>query len=38
VLDRMLAHVNKHEDVWFARGRDIAEFWMKQQGKCTAAS
>jgi peptidoglycan/xylan/chitin deacetylase (PgdA/CDA1 family) len=29
VLDQMLQHVNKHEGVWFARGRDIAEFWAR---------
>jgi len=31
VLDRLLTHVRRHEGLWFARGRDIAEFWLKQR-------
>jgi peptidoglycan/xylan/chitin deacetylase (PgdA/CDA1 family) len=31
VLDRLLTHVRRHEGLWFARGRDIADFWLKQQ-------
>lgn len=38
VLDRLLTHVNKHEGIWFARGRDIAEFWMKEREKRAAVS
>jgi peptidoglycan/xylan/chitin deacetylase (PgdA/CDA1 family) len=33
VLDELLKHVNKHDGVWFARGRDIAEFWSKRHAK-----
>jgi hypothetical protein len=29
VLDQLLTRVRKHEGVWLARGRDIAEFWLK---------
>lgn len=38
VLDQLLTHLNKHEGIWFARGRDIAEFWTKQRAKVAAAS
>jgi len=27
VLDQLLTHVNGHQGVWFARGKDIAAFW-----------
>ena len=27
VLDQLLAHVNAHQGIWFARGKDIAAFW-----------
>ena len=37
-LDRLLTHVNKHEGLWFARGRVVAEFWLKHRGKQGAAS
>jgi peptidoglycan/xylan/chitin deacetylase (PgdA/CDA1 family) len=37
VLDRLLTHVRKHEGLWFARGRDIAEFWLKQAKRPPAA-
>lgn len=38
VLDQLLTHVRKHEGVWFARGRDIAEFWLKQHAERARAS
>ncbi len=31
VLDKLLAHVNRHGGVWLARGRDIAQFWTTQR-------
>ena len=31
-LDRFLAHVRKHPDVWIANRNDIAQFWMKKFG------
>ena len=38
VLDRLLAHVRGHEGVWFARGRDVAQFWLARQGQRAKAS
>jgi peptidoglycan/xylan/chitin deacetylase (PgdA/CDA1 family) len=38
VLDRLLAHLAQHKGLWFARGRDIAEFWLKQQVKRSPAA
>ena len=29
-LERFLAHVGRHEDVWFARRIDIAEHWARE--------
>jgi peptidoglycan/xylan/chitin deacetylase (PgdA/CDA1 family) len=28
VLDDFLGHVKKHDGVWFAKGREIADFWL----------
>ena len=33
VLDELLTHVRKHNGIWFATGRDVAEFWMKKAAK-----
>ena len=33
VLDELLTHVRKHNGIWFAMGRDVAEFWMKKAAK-----
>jgi hypothetical protein len=27
LLDRFLSHIERHPDVWFATGREIAEHW-----------
>jgi peptidoglycan/xylan/chitin deacetylase (PgdA/CDA1 family) len=37
ILDRLLTHVQQHEGVWFARGKDIAGFWAAQQAKRASA-
>ncbi|WP_223162248.1 polysaccharide deacetylase family protein [Salinicola halimionae] len=29
LLEAFLAHMTAHEDVWFARCRDVAEFWQQ---------
>jgi len=28
VLDDILAHIKRHDKVWFARGCDVARFWI----------
>jgi peptidoglycan/xylan/chitin deacetylase (PgdA/CDA1 family) len=28
VLDDLLAHVRRHQGIWFATGREVAEFWL----------
>jgi len=33
VLDELLTHVRKHNGIWFATGREVAEFWMKKGAK-----
>jgi peptidoglycan/xylan/chitin deacetylase (PgdA/CDA1 family) len=35
-LDRLLAHIRSHPDVWFARGHEIAEWWRSQTAAGTA--
>ena len=37
VLDDLLAHIKKHDGVWFARGCDIAEFWLTNNAAAAAA-
>lgn len=32
-LDRLIEHIKRHEDVWFARGGDVAGFWLEKFGK-----
>jgi peptidoglycan/xylan/chitin deacetylase (PgdA/CDA1 family) len=31
VLDKLLAHLKRHDGIWFARGKDIADFWIRQK-------
>jgi hypothetical protein len=31
--ERLLTHARKHEGLCFARGHDIAEFWLKRQAR-----
>jgi peptidoglycan/xylan/chitin deacetylase (PgdA/CDA1 family) len=30
-LDELLAHVRRHDGLWFATGRQVAEFWLKNR-------
>jgi peptidoglycan/xylan/chitin deacetylase (PgdA/CDA1 family) len=30
VLDEFLSYVRRHEDVWYPRHSDVADFWLKQ--------
>jgi peptidoglycan/xylan/chitin deacetylase (PgdA/CDA1 family) len=31
VLDDLLTHVRRHDGLWFATGRDVAEFWLRHR-------
>ena len=30
LLERLIKHIKERPDVWFARGREIADWWRKQ--------
>jgi peptidoglycan/xylan/chitin deacetylase (PgdA/CDA1 family) len=36
VLDDLLVHIKKHDRVWFARGCDIAKFWLANNADAAA--
>jgi len=38
VLDDLLSHIKRHNGVWFARGCDIAEFWLNKNAESPAAA
>ena len=38
VLDDLLSHIKKHDGVWFARGCDVAEFWLNNAKTPAAAA
>jgi peptidoglycan/xylan/chitin deacetylase (PgdA/CDA1 family) len=35
VLDDFLTHVKKHDGVWFAKGQEIADFWLARAAPAT---
>ena len=38
VLDDLLGHIKQHKGVWFARGCDVAEFWLNKNAKTSAVA
>jgi peptidoglycan/xylan/chitin deacetylase (PgdA/CDA1 family) len=36
VLDELLGHIKRHKGVWFARGCDIAKFWLTNNAEAKA--
>jgi len=38
VLDDLLSHIKKHDGVWFARGCDVAQFWLTNNAGATVES